>query len=238
MSAAAVHAIDDALSVWTVSARAAEAASRRAQRTTTLDLLHAARRVALGLETIARLEQEHQAISRMLATAAASAADSIDRLGHRLDALDQLLDAAERTLGPAGPAPGSTIRSRPNGLRRATYEAAGAARDRALAIRAELDAARRASVRTLRQVDDATERHEHARQILARLHDAFTAMRDEAHAALDTAVRAGAALDASAELYEHAQLAVVDVRRDVLPPPSGLPLQPPANVAPIPLVAA
>lgn len=240
-STAATQALDEALSLWIVAASTAEAAGRRAQRTATLDLLRAVRRVALGLETIARLEQDHHTIERMLATAAASAAGSVERLDQRRAALDQLLDAAERTLGPAGAVPGqspTTIHSRPTGLRRATYEAASAARHQALTARAELNAARRASAETLRRLHEAIARHDRAGKILGALHDAFAVMRTDAQAALDTAVRAGAELDASAGLYEHAQLAVVDVRRDVLPPPSGLPLRPPANVAPIPLVAA
>ncbi len=220
------QALDEALAQWTVFARTAEASARREQRATTLDLLHAARRVALGLETVARLEAERASTERTLSTAIAAATDAVERMSRRLHTVEQLLEAAERTAAIT------------TGADLALVRRTVAVRERATSDHDRLRTALTATKETARRLHDAAARHAAAGVALDELRNRFVALRVDAEGALATVTAAGASLEDSVGLYEQAQLGVVDVRRDVLPPPTGVPLLPPTSNHPIPLAAA
>jgi len=223
-----------ALAQWTMFAREAERDAQRRQRATTVELLQAARQIALGTQAVRDLTEQHDQQLQVLRSVRASSASALERIGKRLEGAQQVLEAAIRTVAAVD----EQLQAGP--------------RERAalLALRTQATAivtTASSSVTTLQRAHDdlssavvsarrGTARHAEIATALAELRLRYEQMGQAASAALDSMSAAGRELGAIGSIYERAQLRSLDFRRDELPPPSGVPLQAPAaTVLPPPL---
>lgn len=213
------------LDQWTVAARVAEHAARAQQADATLDLLHAARQLGAGAEAAASLQREHHEVAQCLQVAVAAASESVDRFRTQVTEWRRLVDSARRLADGAGLTGGDPVAARAR-CQRAESHLAGAEADlaRALALRARAEATRDRAALAAAEVE--------------RLVGSCSSLRRSTESALESLTAAGDELATTRALYDHARLTSLDLRREVLAPPTGEPLPPPVATAwPAPIVA-
>lgn len=233
---AGIEALHAALDQWALFARDAELEAHRRHRVTGLELLHAARQIALGSQALRELGDEHRYHAGIVRAARAAAEATVERSARRLDSLRQLLTAGLRTLElidhddthhPDRSAELHAIRT----------EADDIVNQGSAAI-ARLEAAHDATVAGAALAERSIAALEALDTRLTELRLRFEQLSHDAHAALERMRAAGASITDTVDLYEQAQLESIDARRESFPVPGGSPLPPPRSGWPAPEVSA